>query len=404
MDTRKELVAGIGPYLWGNGADSLLASALVSLLKSSLLKNPDNHDFSALIVQSKDLEEELEMLGMMFDQKREEDEFGRPIATCTKVLSVFVGDIDLHKARNRKQLLLSQARSLIQGDYHSSLLVGDSSNSHDQDKFMFSLPKMRISQCVEVIVNLCVCAFEEAVCTSPACQAVLFKAARDILVLFQSLVLLVHGNSLQNIPRVGALYRSDCDYIIHHLILFSHKYSYSLLDLVPVFRVSSNSFNGLVSKQLHVLDTLLVVQPSDTSTPQMIEHLGKKLVHHLAHLHKAWGDVLPEYVSGPVSQTLALHGERLLVQALSSLSIEHRKEVHDLKRVLDVLTPKLGLQQSCLLSAVAQMCTHHVSLSIVRDLDLLPLFKEDRDLLQGILMVLFKEDMGGFDVDALFQD
>ncbi|CAM9455526.1 unnamed protein product [Phaeothamnion confervicola] len=161
-----------------------------------------------------------------------------------------------------------------------------------------------------------------------AAAAVLFRTARDAMDLFRAVVPGQHGDQIEAIPRIAALFHNDCLFLARHALTLGHQFrarlpapldrTATLVDMVPFFRdLAEARFLAQIRKQqaqlLEFLDGVDVVGSGSTggssgAATAAASAAGhddaddgasaqvaiSKIAYHLRQLTRAWQGVLAE--------------------------------------------------------------------------------------------------------------
>ncbi|CAN0284502.1 unnamed protein product, partial [Discosporangium mesarthrocarpum] len=209
-------------------------------------------------------------------------------------------------AARRRRSLLSEARALMLGDYHNSVeqphinnpadvgaappdgdgagggsgagsrqkrVTGEDSisrieghyssrNSRGWKARVFWGGRCQVTAVARGLVDLVHSTLDEA-CSEKVplqCAKELFRTARDILELFRAVVPVHHGNTIDSVPRMGALFHNDCLFLAMHCLVMgqrcrkmlppSLRLRSTMVDMAPLFReLGQASLSGQVHRQ-----------------------------------------------------------------------------------------------------------------------------------------------------------
>lgn len=159
---------------------------------------------------------------------------------------------------------------------------------------------------------------KQAVCSSADVAKIMYHSARDCLELFLAIVPVKFEHIITTVPRMGAVFFNDCQYIAHNCVLISHIYRQELgkvnpmlletsgfIDLIPRFRAAGEEvLTAHLQEQKQTLLELvgrINVSPSGESTEQRgravnDEEGATMLVRHMQKLSGQWQSVLQDPV------------------------------------------------------------------------------------------------------------
>lgn len=143
----------------------------------------------------------------------------------------------------RRRDILKHAREIVMGDYHNTMVasgdvledelstagdIGDPRALLDQSGSM-AIQKLKFDSCQVSLASCRLLKFVHEVMlqvmqASPDVANVLLHSARDCIELFLIIVPTKFSDTIQNAPRMGAVFFNDCLYIAHNVILISHRY------------------------------------------------------------------------------------------------------------------------------------------------------------------------------------
>eukprot|EP01112_Ceratiomyxa_fruticulosa_P019532 TRINITY_DN6413_c0_g2_i1.p1 TRINITY_DN6413_c0_g2~~TRINITY_DN6413_c0_g2_i1.p1 ORF type:complete len:847 (+),score=217.24 TRINITY_DN6413_c0_g2_i1:41-2542(+) len=367
---RVSMLRAVGNNLWVQLSNSLIKFTLDVAIP---MEREQLGQFQKITTSTRDFELSLsEESGLGF------------IGVADRQLSHYVEDVDIHFAEKKCLLLLEKVRSMILGTDHSTLTVGveiktkrKNPKEVDLNEGYFFFPKCAITIVARDLVSLIEEALKEASTSSPHCSSLLYQASRSALDVFRTLYPTFHAAKISSIPSIAAAFHNDLMYIAHSLLTpmryninndsnnnteqtsninndndnttqsnntLNNNSIYSMSDLVPVFRsmaetVWLNQIKIQWSVIVEHLDSMNGL--SNTGDPrrgQVVEGGLKRTVHHITHLSKIWGSVLPKsmYLSvmgGLIEAVLS----KLLTEVLYLRNIME-DESHKLNQVLGEVT------------------------------------------------------------------
>lgn len=186
----------------------------------------------------------------------------------------------------RRRDILKHAREIVMGDYHNTMIasgdvledelstagdIGDARALLDQSGSI-AIQKLKFDSCQVSLASCRLLKFVHEVMTQ-ACHAsmevanVLFHSARDCIELFLIIVPTKFKETIETVPRMGAVFFNDCLYLAHNVVLISHRYrqlmvgkdealqgAISFVDFIPrLRRTAENILQGHISSQQTVL-------------------------------------------------------------------------------------------------------------------------------------------------------
>ncbi|TDH67946.1 hypothetical protein CCR75_004187 [Bremia lactucae] len=238
-----ELMKQLGEVLWtipGN-----LETHVLNLLHDHMPQDPAAFDTYRNILRTSITDLENALLAISFTVCRQNNP-----------LRNFIDELDQVHSRKRRQAILSTGRDLMMQGYQDSIKIqgalekgslrassgadkkgelahkqssGSSTfrasfNSDDVESSCFQVPDYRVSVCAHEVVEVVHQTLVEA-CTSSASSAkLLFQTARDLFLLFCSIVPTLYEDDVGNDARTCMLFHNDCLYIAHHMVIIGHLY------------------------------------------------------------------------------------------------------------------------------------------------------------------------------------
>lgn len=194
---------------------------------------------------------------LKFDNKTESEKMG--IEEEISPLIELLNDLISVYSDLRRREILQQARELVVADYHNTMVaVGDASEDElssagdigdprallDQSG-SFAMQKLKFDSCQ---TSLAACRLlklvhevmkQSSTCTSLQVAKILYQSARDCLEIFMAVVPIKFSESVNTVPRMGAVFYNDCLYIAHNSILITHRY-----------RLEFSKFDGVLGDSL----------------------------------------------------------------------------------------------------------------------------------------------------------
>ncbi|OWZ18738.1 hypothetical protein PHMEG_0007123 [Phytophthora megakarya] len=313
-----ELMNQLGDFMWkipGN-----LEAQLMNLLQDSIPQ-----DTTALDAYREDL--------MAAVTHLENTLVGIGFSACSN--SQLRGFVD----QLNQQVILSNGRALMRKRYHDSVKITGanekcslntsigsgkkekdgisiSSSADDLESSCFQVPDYRVTVCAHEVVELVHHTLVEA-CTSGASSAILlFQTARDLFVLFRTIVPTLYDNDIANDSRTCMLYHNDCLYITYHMMVIGHLYKHRLpaplnqtatmVDMVPSFRnAGERALTSYIAGQMDEVVSGMKVLPSlgaleSASNMDRVETFLKGALYKLTIINSSWQEGLPVAVYNKV--------------------------------------------------------------------------------------------------------
>lgn len=318
------------------GADKgMLLEDLMLLLDETCL--PDYYDFENAETSLTDMAIELKTYVTPFCNAMCQKWF-MPLSPKPKLID-FCDKMEDNYVEHRRCVLLNQVREvLLHNDYHNTVTVGAKSTPEDMEPGMaiFLLPHCSVSDTAQKTMTLVRTTMDEAVAASHATslellRPMLYKTAREMLVLFRAIIPASHQKEIRTVPRTAAVLHNDCTYFAHHCLTLGLEYKDQFndgeeipdkdkvgqllqqtcifVDMVPIFREIADEYLGdmLDLQQEQMVE---LIQPR-------ISYFGKSLssheslhewsegetalaaaTYHLQHLQSAWKTILANDVFG----------------------------------------------------------------------------------------------------------
>lgn len=143
----------------------------------------------------------------------------------------------------RRREILKHARDIVMGDYHNTMIasgdvledelstagdIGDPRALLDQSGSI-AIQKLKFDSCQVSLASCRLLKFVhevmlQAIHASTDVANVLFHSARDCIELFLIIVPTKFADTIETVPRMGAVFFNDCIYIAHNVVLISHRY------------------------------------------------------------------------------------------------------------------------------------------------------------------------------------
>jgi hypothetical protein len=191
----------------------------------------------------------------------------------------------------RRRDILKHARAIVMEDYHNTMIttgdaledelatagdIGDPRGILDQSGSI-AIQKLKFDSCQ---ISLTACRLLKFVhdVLRQACSAsmnvanVLFHSARDCLELFLVIVPTKFADTIEHIPRMGAVYFNDCLYIAYNAVLMTHKYRQEILKQKVIMNEKEKLYESLQAS-ISFIDFI----------PRLRKCAEKCLQHHVAH-------------------------------------------------------------------------------------------------------------------------
>ncbi|XP_076017526.1 centromere/kinetochore protein zw10 homolog isoform X2 [Genypterus blacodes] len=172
------------------------------------------------------------------------------------------------------------------------------------------LPACRISESVQLLMELALNTLCEAVGSSSQCALQLFFTVRNIFQLFYDVVPTYHKENLLKFPHLAAIQHNNCMYLAHHLLTLGHYFRAHLpqplsegiatfVDMVPAFRkLGAQCFLAQLNVQRsELLERLSTAHNfsnlDDEDNYTAASKAVRQVIHQLKQLGTVWQDVLP---------------------------------------------------------------------------------------------------------------
>ncbi|KAG5177101.1 Centromere/kinetochore Zw10-domain-containing protein [Tribonema minus] len=298
-----------------------------------------------------------------------------------------------HFAAVRRRALLCAARDAMLGDYHNSTPAGDEvaavagsgkkALASQQRVFVFEACQEIASQQRVFVFEACQVtqvvqqvlakahealaeACEEGAQVPPLIARELFRTARDVLELFRAVVPARHGEQMQNVPRLAALFHNDCAFLAHHAATIGHRYRQRLPP--PVNSVAT--MVDMIQRQREQLLEFcagadFVGAVDDDGDGYAFERGGargelsrlaaaaglrsggegedgeaavRRVVYHLKQLSQAWRGVLPASTYARVMGELFEVPAQAVLQQVLAQDEFAEQQTHSLHRLITSLT------------------------------------------------------------------
>ncbi|GIY81293.1 hypothetical protein CEXT_267181 [Caerostris extrusa] len=220
----------------------------------------------------------------------------------------FIHEMDTLPVDKMVQEFMGRARSLMQKNLHQTIEAGTESYEMTKSGTTFLFPRCQISVSVKELIGLLLEIKKEAKNISPVLAPRLYYAARNVCMLYTSVVFTYHKKGIENIPRQTAIYYNNCIYFAHQLCKISSLYQSDLqlkipmtfVDLNPEIRkLGTEAFLTQMRNQKEQLlellqeeeeyDSLLV----DDGAVNKAEKAIRLCLCQLQQLKKVWDTVLP---------------------------------------------------------------------------------------------------------------
>jgi len=254
-------------------------------------------------------------------------------------LSNIFSTVSEQYANVRRKDILTRARELVLSDYHNTMLgsgdaleddpasagnIGDSRAMLEQSGSC-AMQTLRFEQCQ---VSLASCrllkliheVMKQACCATPKVANILYHTARDCMELFMAVVPIRFSEIIDSIPRMGAVFFNDCNYIAHNCTLITHSFRHDIakannlllessgfIDFIPRLRsLGEQRLVKHVEEQLTLLLNLLEsvnictdIKKSDISIETKANGINNvdtaiMIVRHLESISGQWQGVLQE--------------------------------------------------------------------------------------------------------------
>ncbi|KAF4044792.1 Centromere/kinetochore Zw10 [Phytophthora infestans] len=262
-------------------------------------------------------------------------------ACSNSQLRGFVDQLNQLHSKKRRQVILSNGRDMMRRDYRDSVKIngasekcsltgstdsgkkdkgtgkGDSGSSvsfanadtDEVESSCFQVPNYRVTVCAHEVVELAHQTLVEA-CTSGTPSAnLLFQTARDLFVLFRTIVPTLYEDDITNDPRTCMLYHNDCLYITYHMVTIGHLYKHQLpapldqtatmIDMIPSFRdAGERALTTYTAAQIEDVLSGMKTLPSlgaldSEYDAERVESFLKSVLYKLNGMSSSWHDGLP---------------------------------------------------------------------------------------------------------------
>ncbi|KAL4087611.1 hypothetical protein PRIC1_013500 [Phytophthora ramorum] len=382
-----ELMNQLGDFMWkipGN-----LEAQLMNLLQDKIPQDVAALDTyrDALMTTVASLENTLVAIGFS--------------ACSNSQLRGFVDQLNQFHSKKRRQVILSSGRDLMRLGYHDSVKIKGatekcslnssvdsgkkgkggakggaglgaspiSSSTDEVESSCFQVPDYRVTACAHEVVGLVHQALLEA-CTAGAASAkLLFQTARDLFLLFRTIVPTLYEDNIANDPRACMLYHNDCLYITYHMLVVGHLYKHRLpaplnqtatmVDMVPSFRdAGERALTSYVAAQIDEVTTGMKALPSlgaldSEYDMERVESFLKRALYKINGMSSSWQEGLPLAVYNKVmSRVLEPLAKNFVDGVLTQSKISENTGAH-LHHLLSLL-----IEVEALFASPAQAAKH----------------------------------------------
>uniref|UniRef100_H3HAR3 Centromere/kinetochore protein zw10 n=1 Tax=Phytophthora ramorum TaxID=164328 RepID=H3HAR3_PHYRM len=292
-----ELMNQLGDFMWkipGN-----LEAQLMNLLQDKIPQDVAALDTyrDALMTTVASLENTLVAIGFS--------------ACSNSQLRGFVDQLNQFHSKKRRQVILSSGRDLMRLGYHDSVKIKGatekcslnssvdsgkkgkggakggaglgaspiSSSTDEVESSCFQVPDYRVTACAHEVVGLVHQALLEA-CT----------AARDLFLLFRTIVPTLYEDNIANDPRACMLYHNDCLYITYHMLVVGHLYKHR--------DAGERALTSYVAAQIDEVTTGMKALPSlgaldSEYDMERVESFLKRALYKINGMSSSWQEGLP---------------------------------------------------------------------------------------------------------------
>ncbi|EGC29240.1 hypothetical protein DICPUDRAFT_99889 [Dictyostelium purpureum] len=307
----KNYIVKLGKEIW-----SPLSTLLLNLLlKTRIPKDlKELKEFLAIEESIKSFEKELEEIGFLVSNNQD-----------SKILSLFVENIEFHYSERKRTLLLSKARDIILKDRYSSIQSNDSifgifqENNGIIQGYYFN--NCLIFESTHQLLTLCVSALKEALDSSNLVCKKLYQGCRDIFELYHSIYLKFHFSKLDKVPSLASLFYNSCSFLSHSFLVLSMEFQsiinnnnnnnhnskefklYTFIDFSPKFKkLGEDFFSKYIQEQLKWILSFLtdycnqLENTKDNNTYQKIQTNITNMNNELNRLSNIWKENFPREV------------------------------------------------------------------------------------------------------------
>jgi hypothetical protein len=251
-----------------------------------------------------------------------------------RVLTPFARDMDRHIALARRAFLLDRARAICAEEYPRAQSARQSSSrfpalihiqtqersvladspgaqplsSSNVGEVVYQLPDMQVSTAVVESMALVHSTMEEAASlTHLVASSTLYHTARDICVLLEAVLPLIHEQRFVTESTASMIFHNDLVYVVHHLAVLAHAFRDSFavpalrprivtVDLIPALRKHADTvLRSQVDKQTRMLVDLARTIPDLRLLPDELarfEQVFTEAITLYSKTNAEWAKVL----------------------------------------------------------------------------------------------------------------
>lgn len=222
---------------------------------------------SELVYFKKSLEEPCKLLQTKLVSFLGLKELGGTLNISAEALTNHIDNLVSIFSYIRRRDILKHAREIVTGDYHNTMVasgdvlddelstagdIGDPRALLDQSGSM-AIQKLKFDSCQVSLASCRLLKFVhevmlQAIHASTDVANVLFHSARDCIELFLIIVPTKFVDTIETVPRMGAVFFNDCLYIAHNVVLISHRYR-----LMMTQRATATTASGSVDEKAQAL-------------------------------------------------------------------------------------------------------------------------------------------------------
>ncbi|KAL7692209.1 putative RZZ complex, subunit Zw10 protein [Plasmopara halstedii] len=298
-------------------------------------------------------------------------------SACTDQLRGMVDQLNQLHSKKRRQVILGSGRDLIHRGYVNSVKVNNNSEKcnltapaysrskgkddskgnaetstlfvnlavEHVDSSCFQVPDYSVSVCAHEMVELAHQTILEACTASVSNANLLFQTARDLFLLFRSIVPTLYKVEIANNAQTCMLYHNDCLYMTYHMVVIGYLYKQRLrvpfnptatmVDMIPSFRDAGEfALTSYTSAQVEeILSGLYLIQLlgaiDSESESKRAENFLKSTLYKLNTISSSWHEGMPLAVYNKVmSRMLEPLVKKIMEGILTQTNISEFTKVH----------------------------------------------------------------------------
>ncbi|KAI9915020.1 hypothetical protein PsorP6_007944 [Peronosclerospora sorghi] len=308
---KDELMQQFGEFVWkipGN-----LESQLMKLLQDNIPQDATALDAYKNVLANTIMSLENALVAIGFS------------ACHNSQLRTVLEQLDQLYSTKRQQTILSIGRDLMRQSYRESVKVtgpnvsskqarnneedpASNMESNELRSTCFQPPDYRVTACAHQVVELVHQTLVEACTCCNKSAKLLFQTARDLFLLFRTIIPTLYKEDIATNATTCMLYHNDCLYITYHVLCIEHVYKHRLpaplnrtatmVDMVSIFREAGDkALNSYTSAQMEELLRGIKVLPSldaidSESNFEHVETFVENALSKLHCLHSSWHEGL----------------------------------------------------------------------------------------------------------------